>query len=292
MKKSKIAVLFFASLTLLGISMPLAAITITPTQNIGLLKNALFGNGAAGIDQGSLTMSINGHTCTDCGFTIGPDNSATSTGTFSNDNVYGMGSGLIMSTGGVSESVFDAGYPPFEPGGDGNPATSQQNALLKPITGADDHNDVTQIILNFDMLPGFDRVAFNVVFASDESPTPTLPNPFFPDGFGLLINGTNIAHAFGQPVVANHPDMKTTDGIRYESALGGGEGPLDSIHLFSSIVNPTNNEVILILGDAIDGEVQSAVFITASSVPVPPSLLLFFSSISVLGWLRLKKTLV
>ena len=96
----------------------------------------------------------------------------------------------------------------------------------------------------------------------------------------------------GQPIAANHPDMETTVGTRYESALGGGVGPLDSIHLLSSVVNPTNNEVILILGDATDGEVQSAVFITASSVPVPPSILLFFSSISVLGWLRLKKSSV
>ncbi len=285
MNKSKRDVLFFVLLMLLGISMPLpAAIFITPTQNVGLLTNALLGSEPTGIDHDSINMSYSGHSCTDCGFSSTFESMpATSTGTFSNDNVYGMGSGLIMSTGGVSESVVDAGYPPYGPTGDGHPATPQQNELLKPITGANDHNDVTQLTINFDMLQDFDRVVFNVIFASDEG------GNIYPDGFGLYINGTNIAHVFDQPVFAEHPSMKTTIGTRYESALGGGAGSLESIHLFSTTVNPTNNEAIIILGDAVDGEVQSAVFISVSPVPIPPSILLFLCSISVLGLLRLKK---
>jgi len=65
---------------------------------------------------------------------------------------------------------------------------------LEPITGESSHNDATQITLNFDMLPGYNSVAFNVVFASDEDgifPGST------PDGFGLFVNGVNIAQVSG-----------------------------------------------------------------------------------------------
>ncbi len=280
-------IIFFIQLILFGIYTPtVSATTITSTQDVSLLKDALFGNSLSGIDYDSINISLSGHSCSDCGFLF--DSSArspsTSTGTFSDDNEYGINSGLIISTGGVSESVIEADYPSsYGLTGDGIPATLQQNELLEPISGAKTHFDVTQITINFDMLLGFDSLAFDVVFASDEEPTtsPDLP-PFFTDGFGLFINDINIAFVDGQPIFADHENMETTSGTRYESVLGGGVGLLNSIHSFSAPVNATDNKLILILGDALDGEVQSAVFISASSgrrrVVSEPSVFLLFGT--------------
>ena len=85
----------------------------------------------------------------------------------------------------------------------GTPATPAQELLLDPITGDPgtqtfyDHYDVTELVINFDMQPGFDQVAFKIVFGSEEYPE-FVDSPFI-DGFGMFLNGVNIAQVGNQP---------------------------------------------------------------------------------------------
>ena len=93
-----------------------------------------------------------------------------------------------------------------------DPASAAQELLRDPITGDIanqifyDHFDVTELVVNFDMQPGFDRVGGNPVLT-----------------FGGLVNPTGNTLRF---IVAD-----TSDGILdttvYFSALAGvGEVPL------------------------------------------------------------------
>ncbi|MCX6902478.1 MAG: choice-of-anchor L domain-containing protein, partial [Verrucomicrobia bacterium] len=115
--------------------------------------------------------------------------------------------GIILSTGDVMDYQTGPNLSSAKTTGYGIKATSEQQALLDPITGSGtqhySHYDVTQLDIQFDMLPGFNQVKFNVVFGSEEYPF--YVHSSFIDGFGIYLNGVNIAYTDGLPVNINHP---------------------------------------------------------------------------------------
>src|SRR5262249_33717772 len=116
-------------------------------------------------------------------------------------------------------------------------ATPAQEALLDPITGVGTNNfthfDATQLDIRFDMEPGFNQVTFHVVFGSDEYPE--FVGSIFIDGFGIYLNGTNIAFTGGAPVNINHPDMRPLLGTELDGVLAPNGNP---ILTFSAAVAP------------------------------------------------------
>lgn len=287
-------------------AVPAQAIVITATQDTGALLSALLGGGGTGIVVTGVTL--NGHQQeVDFGFPVGASTATvTSSGTYTNaSGTYNIGPGIVLSTGGVTGASL-AGIGELIPGyGDGPqttglnswpyggtfppstdpedptpgiPATPAQEALLDPITSRPDldppesydHFDVTELIIGFDMEQGYDQIAFNVVFGSEEYPE-YVDSPFI-DGFGLFLNGVNIASVAGLPVNIRHPGMVELEGTELDGVLAPGGNPL---LLFSGMVNPTGNTLRFIVADTTDGVLDTTVYLSSLSgipqIPAPPA---------------------
>lgn len=251
----------------LGMAAPASAITATATQDTAALVDALLGAGGTGIIVTGVSLA--GH-AQDLG------EPETSSGTFSNPSgTYGIGSGVVLSTGAVqrygdgANTEDEASGVYFDPGTFGfAAATPSQEALLDPITtvGGDtfDHFDVTELVVTFDMQPGQQQVLFNVVFGSEEFPE-FVSIGFF-DGFGMFLNGTNVAFVGGQPVNITHPDMRALPGTELDGVLAPGGNPL---LVFGGPVNPTGNTLRFIIGDREDPILDSTVYISGLRAPEP-----------------------
>ncbi len=293
------------------------AISITASQNANALVGALLAGANTGIVVTGATLNGQSQVVDLSGLFPGlPSAPLTSSGTYSNaSGIYGIGSGLVLSTGGVEGITVDLGggfppetfvagysdgpnnaegngwafgstFPPTLPDpnnpGSGTPgvqATSTQEALLDPITqnpACDPepdfctHYDVTELIINFDMQTGFDRVGFKIVFGSEEFPE-FVGNSFI-DGFGMFLNGINIAQVGGSPVNVNHPDMTgTITGTELDGILAPGGNP---VLAFGGLVNPTGNSLRFIVADTSDGILDTTVYFSAlagAAVPLPAS---------------------
>ncbi|MCL4720490.1 MAG: choice-of-anchor L domain-containing protein [Gammaproteobacteria bacterium] len=293
---------------------PAAAITITATQDTAALINALLAGGNTGIVVQGVTLNGQREDL-QLGFPGAPALTVLSSGTYSNPSgTYGIGPGVVLSTGGVGPlDVFDEpllpGYgdgpnlepdttwaygagvfppPVYDPEDPplGRPASQAQEALLDPITGGGvedyDHYDVTELIISFDMLPGFSTVSFNVVFGSEEYPE-YVGSPFV-DGFGMFLNGQNIAFVGGQPVNINHPGVMALGGTELDGILAPGGLALLT---FSGSVNPTGNQLRFIVADTSDGALDTTVYFSAlTGVPLPPAAWLLLTAVGALAGRR------
>lgn len=280
---------------------PAQALVITATQDPTALVNALLGDGGTGIVVTGVTL--NGHTQT---ISAGPPESGytgtiTSSGVYTNaSGTYGVGPGVVLSSGGVAGlevAGFGTAVPgygdgpnsdggngwafgsAFPPTGDPEPgvaATPAQEALLDPITARPDldppetydHFDVTELVIDFDMAQGFSEVSFNVVFGSEEYDE-FVDSPYI-DGFGMFLNGTNIAFVNGAPVNIRHPAMAFMDGTELDGILAPGGNP---ILTFTGLVNPTGNQLRFIVADTSDGILDTTVYFSSLDgvIPAPPA---------------------
>jgi hypothetical protein len=245
------------------------AITVTQNTNALSLADMLDASGA-GLTVTGATLS--GHTSA----------GAASSGTYTNvSGIYGIGPGIILSTGNVSDYGDGPNTDDLRTtfyGTSGEPATAAQEALLDPITGGSfNHFDVTQLDINFDSTSG--TVFFAVVFASEEYPE--FVGSDFIDGYGFYLNGVNIALVGGQPVNINHPDMTALTGTEFDGVLAPGGNP---VLLFSGPALPTGNTLTFIAADTSDAVLDSAVYITSLSgenpVPLPPAVWLLGSGMA------------
>ncbi len=263
---------------------PAQAITATGTQNTTTLINALLGGGGTGIQVTGVTLS--GHQDTlDFGTPEAPlVVTLTSSGTYTNaSGTYGIGAGVVLSTGGV-EAAAPLSYPGYSDGANtltnasfaygfsGVPTTPAQDILLDPLTGIDpatmqpyDHFDATELLIEFDMAQGFDTVAFDVAFGSEEFEE-FVGSPYI-DAFGMFLNGANVAFVGGQPVNIDHPDMATTAGTELDGVLAPGGNPRLT---FSGAVNPTGNTLRFIVTDTSDPIFDTTVYFSALRGEVVP----------------------
>ena len=255
-----------AAVLALGLSaLPAQAIVVTSETDANALAAALLAGGGAGIDLGSVVVSVSNHT----------SGSAVSSGTYTNaSNTYGIGNGIVLSSG----NVLNYGDGPNTASGTttayGVAATAAEEALLDPITGgALNHNDVTSITMTFNLLPGFDSVFFNIVFGSEE--WPEFAGSSFIDAFGLFVNGTNVAFANGNPINIGHPDMVAQAGTELDGMLGGSTGGFGQfVHTFGTFVGDgaMGVTVTFIIADSGDSSLDSTVYISqlGGSAPPPP----------------------
>ena len=228
MKKMIAAV---AVMALAGSAM--AQITTVDNQNaLGLANSVLAGGGLTVV--GASLQSFGGPGFASSGyFLAGP-------------NAYNLGpGGIVLSSGAVNSygtgpntsSAFTTAWGVLETPGD--------KVLLDPVTGVYDHYDVTRLDIQFTS-PTDQLIAFDCVFGSEE--WSEYVGSQFVDGFGLYLNGGNIAFAGGLPVNINHPWMQNLP-----------ETELDGV-----LVDPTGNAKIKYTGMAHAG-INTLTFIVADT---------------------------
>lgn len=276
-----------------------SAITVTPDTSAASLVSTLF-TGSPGLTiTGS---SLSGHV----------DGAAASSGTYTNGaGTYGIGSGVILSSGNVSDygtgANTETGKTTNFGGLNASPATAAQELLLDPITGGSfDHFDVTQLDLTFDAGAGVDRVFFNVVFGSDEYDE--FVGTSFIDAFGIYLNGVNIATFAGDPVNNDHPNMEFLGGTELDGLLDPTGLSGDPIMLFEGLVTPgsTGNTLTFIIADSGDSALDSTVYIEGfgttdpgggtpgggdgEPIPEPASMTVFGLGLLGLAWARRRRS--
>ena len=243
--------------------LPPGGLVVTPTLDTVQLVNALTGAGGTGLVVTGI--NVQGHS-------LGTGETSTGTYTIGTGATYGLTRpGIVISNGDVADYSDGADTGGANSTSFSVPATAAQEVLLDPVTGGTlDHNDVTQIDVFFDMLPGFDTLFFDVVFGSEEWP---IFVGSFTDGFGLYVNGVNIALVDGLPVNIDHPDMTPIAGTELNAVLApSGEAVLQ----FQTNVGAgsTGNQVTFIVADVIDTALDTTAYISAlgGSIPIetPP----------------------
>ncbi len=275
----------------IGLTTPAVAITITATQSAATLANALVAGAGTGIVITGSNFS--GHQQA----TFGPSELETSSGTYTNASAtYGIGPGIVLTTGAVEErrlSFMDAegmdvtqiypGYGDgpnletgnstayFEPGtANLKTATAEQEALLQPLS-AYPHLDVTELVVNFDVQSGYDRVQFNLAYGTEEYDQ--FIGSEFIDIFAVFLNGTNIALVNGTKFNVDHPDFGAVTGTELNGLLAPGGNPLLTL---SGAVNPGSNELRFIIADTQDSIYDSTVYLSGlkgvAVVPLPPGI--------------------
>jgi hypothetical protein len=244
-------------------------LTTVNDTNASDLANALTNGGAGGITIIGETLSSNSN-----------DGNASS-GLFSTvgTNNYGLqGSGIVISNG---DAATDGTTGPFIDGFSieyGVPATASQTSLLNQVATANSFNDVTEFDITFVAGPDTTHVFFNTVFASAEYPE--FVNEFI-DGFGLFLNGVNIAFANGQPVNIDNSGMVNTgfpanggvDGTAFQTTPLGGvllQNGSAVITYGGDVLPGSTNTLTFIVADANDSALDTAAFIQGLGNAPPP----------------------
>ncbi|KQV51309.1 MULTISPECIES: choice-of-anchor L family PEP-CTERM protein [unclassified Duganella] len=202
---------------------------------------------------------------------------ATSSGTFSNaSGTYGIGSGIMLSTGDVRDYADGPNQKDTKTTQYGVLGTAAQHAILSQIGGNDNYFDVTQLDINF--TTGTGSVFFQTVFGSEEFPDFVGK---FVDGFGLLIDGVNIAFVGGLPVNIDHPSVQQFDGTELNGILCPDTAtsckPVQNFAL-SGLSTDRSHTLTFIIGDRGDDRLDTTVYISALSgtrpvdVPEPGAL--------------------
>lgn len=227
---------------------------ITPTTNANLLAATLTGGSSAGLTVQSASLS---------GFTNAATG-ATSAGLFNfgpPPALFGLPApGVVLSTGDVRDYGEGTNGSPAQTTDFGVAATPAQQVLMNAITGPNAHFDVTQLDIRFAVQPGYNQVAFNLVFGSEEWPTFVGQ---FNDGFGIFLNGTNIAFTAGRAVNIDHPGMTTNISANEVNGVLAPGG--NAVLTFTAPVVPgsSNNVLSFVIGDTLDGLLDTTVFISS-----------------------------
>jgi hypothetical protein len=243
---------------LLGVMGPAYALTITPTNDAFGMANTLFLNTPA--------LSITSATL----WTAGAASGAFQAGTYSNaSGTYGLPNiGIALSSGNV-ENYGDG--PNTEPGFTGSfgiAADAVQQALLEPITGQFSHFDVAQLDIEFFNNSASESVTFFATFGSEEFSE--FVGSSFVDGFGLYVNGVNVAGVLQSggvagdpllPVNIDHPDVDFISGTELDGILAPNGNPV--LRFDVPVAVASANTFTIILADASDSVLDTTVYLSS-----------------------------
>jgi hypothetical protein len=243
---------------LFGAVGPASALTIIPTDDAFALANTLFLNTPA--------LSITSANLR----TAGGSSSVFQAGTCSNaSGVYGLPNiGIALSSGNISnyaegpntDSGFTTGIEVL--------ADEDQQDLLEPITEQSEHYDVAQMDIDFFNNSAAGLVTFFATFGSEEFPE--YVGSEYIDGFGLYVNGVNVAGVLQsggvagdllEPVNINHPDMTSIAGTELDGILAPNGKPV--LRFDVPIVAASANIFSIILADASDAVLDTTVYLSS-----------------------------
>ncbi|WP_295047579.1 choice-of-anchor L domain-containing protein [uncultured Paracoccus sp.] len=249
-------------LTLLGAlmaSVPAHAISVTPTNDAFALANTLFLN-LPGLQVTGATLS--GQFGQD---TLGQDFGQA--GVYTNlSGTYGLpNAGLVLSSGNVADYGDGPNTSTGKSTAFGIGASADQQALLQPITGQDSHFDVVQLDISFNVGADVQTVSFFSAFGSEEFPEYVGQ---FVDGFGLFVNGQNVAGVQPStggpnlPVNIDHPDFTSAiGGTQLDGMLAPNGNP---VLRFDVPVNAGQiNNFTIILADANDSQLDTTIYLSS-----------------------------
>ena len=253
------------------------AFLVSPTDDSALLADSLLIPGS-GITITSSSLNF-GTPFGDGGFegevlSEGPGGSdffSGQAGTYTNEaGTYGLpGPGIILSSGFVENYQSGPNTQSGFTGDMGTQATPEQNELLTEVTGLTQHFDPVQLSISFDVDDSTDTVSFFAAFGSEEWPEFV---GSYTDGFGLFLNGDNVAGALPTggapgvdpllPINIDHPDMTDIPGTELDGVLAPNGSP---ILRFDIPVEPgsTANVFEIIVADALDTALDTTVYISS-----------------------------
>jgi hypothetical protein len=246
-----------------------APFSITSTDNGQALLAALFGANPIGLSDFSIQHA-------------GP---RAASGTFT-DDPFGLGSGLVLSTGRVAHLVGQ------------NNGNEEWNADLSTDLGQFGANgDDMPLTIRFTSAADVTALSFNWVFASEEFGGTPVTRELVRDRFEFTLDGV----AFGNPTFDCAEGLDTFSfrapcmGGLIANGLGAGTvTPLDAwskMLLWTAPLEAGMHTLRLRLRDDRDGSLDTAVFLqtgtvqteTVSTVPEPTSLVLLASGLVSLG---------
>jgi hypothetical protein len=244
---AKVAVIAAVSAATVNIAhSPAYALSVTQNNNGFDLLNALLGN----------TNGLSN-------FTVSTTGASEAFGLFSNDTVFGLGSGVVLGTG----NVVDVEGP--------NNSTEQTTIFGTPgDPSIPDSFDLAELEISFDADDTVDKIFFEYVFGSEEFLE--FAGSAFNDSFQLLLNGVNFALlGNGLPVTINN--LATSPAGPFDPAFvenTGDETQLDAytkVLLFEGLLTKNaKNTLTIKIADVGDSALDSAVFIKGSSIGVVP----------------------
>jgi hypothetical protein len=158
--------LLFGATVMLGCSQAMA-ISVTATADADTLANAILGSG----------ITFSGATYS---------GSAAQSGTFTDDSVFGIGSGIVLTSGSTSTAADMTNNSDSTSINSGTAGDAQLNALIGGTT-------FNAAILEFDFESAGGDLFFSWAFASEEYNE--FVNTQFNDVFAFFLDGVNIAKA-------------------------------------------------------------------------------------------------
>ncbi|HIK17255.1 MAG TPA: PTPA-CTERM sorting domain-containing protein [Leptolyngbyaceae cyanobacterium M33_DOE_097] len=210
---------------------PTFALSITQESDSNILLNDLLGS----------TKGLSNFTVTKTGLDA-------AFGRFSNDTVFGLGSGIVLSTGNAVDVV-------------GPNNTSGQSGS----------GNAAELSISFDSDGTSGKLFFQYVFGSEE--LLEYAGSSFNDSFELLLNGTNLAVLNnGKPLTINNLAASPTG--PFDSALiinKGNETQLDAYTKmlnFEGLLNKGANQLVIKIRDVGDSSIDSAVLIKGGTLGV------------------------
>jgi hypothetical protein len=173
----------------------------------------------------------------------------------------GINDGVLLTCGSVNNA----------PGPNSTSSASASNGLpgdpdLSAAAGVST-NDAS--VLEFDFIPGSSSISFTFVFGSEEYPEFV---GSFNDGFGIFVNGVNVAlvPGAGVPVTINNVSPLTNSSWYVDNSSGLYNTQLDGFTKpipVSAAVNPgVVNHIKFAVADALDYSLDTMVFIQAGSL--------------------------
>lgn len=200
-----------------------------------------------------------------------PGSGVPQTGFYTNgQGTYGLpGPGIVLSTGNVLDYETGPNLSEENETVFGNMANPEQEGLLQPLTGGTEHFDPVQLDITFDVDSTVSTVSFFASFGSEEFPE--FVNGGVNDGFGMFLNGENIAGALptgaapGDPLLPiniDNPDMAPIPGTELDGVLAPNGSP---ILRFDVPVTPnsTANTFTLLLADTGDAFVDTTIYLSS-----------------------------
>jgi len=145
-------------------------------------------------------------------------------------------------------------------------ANAAQTDLLDEISPSalGNFQDTTSLNITFTNVTQTDQVLdLFAVFGTEE--TPTFVGTNFNDGFGVFLNGENIALQGGLPLNVDHPDQTPVFGTELDTLITGsddaGGARLPYIDL-TTTVGAGQHELTIVLGDGSDDQLDSTAFLS------------------------------